>query len=209
MGEFKKIIYLDVDNTIINSKKRVAEIYNQYYRLEDDSSIKWEDVVNYNFDIESKIIKEIFDRFDFYKGITGGADIVEDCLETLEILKERGYKIIIYSKGTLLNIQYKTEFLNNRFGHLIDGHIFIGASNVTMGKNQVDMSGGILIDDHIDNLTDNNALYNICARLFNQDEKWNKDWKGKTIRHWSELLPIINSIERYEKLVKEIQSNQK
>ena len=199
--EFKKIIYLDVDNTIFPAEKRLAELWNEKYRLPNQSEIDYKTITSWDAGIPHEDSNSIFSRIDFYD--PSKIELYEDVRLALSMARLNGYKIIIFSKGTLINIASKCMWLDSELGDLIDGHIFMGSYDVKMGKNSQDMEGGIIIDDHIDNLKGNNTLYNICAKMTTQEVEWNKEFTNEklTLRKWSDLYDILKSIEKFESLM--------
>ena len=197
--QFNKTIYVDVDNTIMASEHRLCELYNREYKTPLEDAMNPDEVTTWDMGIDSDIVEEIFSRIDFYN--SKQVRLYDNVVEVLSKLKRRGYTIIIYSKGSLLNIASKSMFLDTLLGDIIDGHVFIGSNTVTMGKSMLDMEGSIILDDHIKNLTGNNTMYNICAKLTTLEADWNKDFKedlskGNFVMHsWSELPKIIDMIE--------------
>ena len=62
---------------------------------------------------------------------------------------------------------------------------FIGVDiNRYSDKSHIDMSGGIIIDDEINNLLTSNAPQKIC---FGDVCEWNKDWTGERLFNWIEV----------------------
>lgn len=140
-----KKLYLDFDNTMVNSNKRVIEILNQRYGLNKEEK----DLKDYDFrsiyqdiTIEEKL--EIFEDDAFFDGL----EIKDDCLETLKIISHF-YDIVIVSIGTEENLRKKELFLAMNMPVAFD---FIG---IKQGKTNVDMKDGIQIDDCLFNLNTN------------------------------------------------------
>jgi len=198
---FKKIIYLDVDNTIFPAEKRMAEIWNEHYKLPNENPMDYKKITSWNAGIDKDTVGEIFSRIDFYD--PSKIELYDGVQESLKKAKEMGYKIVIFSKGTLTNIASKCVWLENILGKDIDAHVFMGSSDVKMGKSSLNMDGGIMIDDHIENLVGNNTMYNICAKMSEQEVDWNKDFANEkmTLRKWSELPKILTTIQEFESLM--------
>lgn len=201
----EKILYLDFDGTVVNSKKRMSEIYNRYYLSEHDSPIDYKNITTWSAGISDRdIVEDIFGHPEFHND---ELEIFEDAIETLSNLKRNGWKIILYTKGIMSNIHFKAGYCEEKLGHLLDGWIFTGSENVPMGKSMYDMSPQnkgditILLDDHIENLDNSGALYNICAKLCGLDEEWNRDWYERAITHWKQLELMLDGIEAYEQLI--------
>ena len=199
---FKRVIYLDVDNTIFPAEKRLVEIWNKQYRLPTETVIDYKTITDWDCGIPKEISEEIFSRIDFYD--PSKISFYDGCIKELKKAKNRGYKIIVFSKGTLTNIASKAIWLeNSELYPLLDGHVFMGSKEVKMGKSSLNMEGSIIIDDHIDNLKGNNVFYSICAKLTKQEVSWNKDWLNEnlTIRKWEDLTEVLDRIETFESLM--------
>ncbi len=169
---------------------------------------KWQDINMWDAGFSPKIVESIFDDKEFFNYNLKPFDGLYDALE---MLRNRDYKIILYTKGTLLNISNKAKWVQENLEDYIDGHIFTGSKNVSMGKSDYDMSVeegfSILIDDNAENLLINNRTkirnmpdYSICAKLCGDDEEWNKEFicESRIMRKWSELERIITYIEELE-----------
>lgn len=197
--KFEKTIYLDVDNTLLASEKRLTELWNKYYREDNEPEKDWTEIVTWDCNIPSDVVGAIFSRHDFYD--IDLAPLYPDVVSSLKHLKNKGYKIVIYTKGTFGNTISKANYLETLLDDVIDGHIFVGGRNFKMGKSSYDMKDCIIIDDHIDNLVGNNTAYNICAKLSNNIVGWNKDFKedinkgNLVMNNWKELPKIIEMIE--------------
>ena len=57
-------------------------------------------------------------------------------------------------------------------------------------KSSVDMSDGIMIDDHPDMLNSSNAAVKICFGEYG----WNKDWEGLRAKNWKEAYKILEDL---------------
>lgn len=204
----EKIVYLDFDGVCVNTKKRMSELKNLKYRTMSEPLAKWQDINMWDAGFSPKIVESIFDDKEFFNYNLKPFDGLYDALE---MLRNRDYKIILYTKGTLLNISNKAKWVQENLEDYIDGHIFTGSKNVSMGKSDYDMSVeegfSILIDDNAENLLINNRTkirnmpdYSICAKLCGDDEEWNKEFicESRIMRKWSELERIITYIEELE-----------
>jgi len=211
----KKVFYCDFDGIISKSKERLVNLYNLYYRPLDKPIIKAEDVITWDCNIPTHLVDTIFSRYDFFKNL----QIHDGVEEGLCMLKERGYEIILYSKGSMKNLGHKILWLEQSdLGEYFDGWILAGAEEIKMKKNQVDMSipqddgFSILFDDCYTNLVCDDddkwkhhmPSYSICGKL-SKGKNWDKEeWnikftdKSMTARSWNDLGKILDRIENFE-----------
>ena len=182
-------LFVDFDNTIVNSIKRICELYNDDFRYYPDfRHIEWTEVTTWGF-------KELSCADTDYISTYFGQPRFFDCLEYMdyayEVLDELVEKFDIYivTMGTEQNLKIKEEWINNsEFGGRVK---FIGLNfNDYIDKSAIDMSGGIIIDDEIRYLKSSNADVKIC---FGDTYEWNKDWDGIRCHNWMDVLRYLDS----------------
>ena len=130
-------------------------------------------------------LREYFDRSDFY-GLTDVDIIFRD---VLALIIKKGWKPVFVTVGSIPNIAAKKAWLKD---DIIDNHYdatFIGLVDVK-DKSSVDMSDGIMIDDHPDMLNSSNAAVKICFGEYG----WNKDWEGLRAKNWKEAYKILEDL---------------
>ena len=183
----KPILYVDLDNVVFDTVDAIKTLYDEDFRLYD----KWEDVPveeikSYNFDelcyLDKKRLNEYFNSGRFFDAV---CDIegAEFSLATFNGFQD--FPIVFVSIGTPENIKGKTIWVQ-RFNHAWSTDAeFIGLHS--FDKSEIDMSGGILIDDELKNLSSSNADMKICFGNY----EWNKDWNGIRAENWSKLRQII------------------
>ena len=177
-----KRIYLDFDNTMVNSNQKVIDILNQKYGLDKEEK----DLKDYDFrsiyqdiTIEEKL--GILESDDFFDNL----EFKEGCLETLKILA-RYYDIVIVSIGTEENLRKKECFLTANMPVAFD---FIG---IDKGKEDIDMRDGIQIDDCLFNL-DTNANIKVLLKseyLF----PWQSHYENSDILvvyNWEQIRDVL------------------
>lgn len=153
----KQAVYWDVDDIMLNSLETSVKIINfEYNALHNLPPKSASDVRDWNMksiyrDITPEQIEEIFESEEFWKNVEFRAEL--NSLLTGKILKK--YKHTFVTKGTQKNLEYKREFLSINLD-CFDEFNFIGIES-HISKGQIDMSGGIFIDDNIENLLESNA----------------------------------------------------
>ena len=158
-------LYLDVDETILESIESVLRILNKRYNTKFDKS----DVTTWNFTnlfphMTSKEIEDAFDSDKFFNHVRfklGARELLD---------KYPNAKFV--TKGSSVNLHKKRKLLiQNGYGHME----YIGLEGTTMDKSMVDMSGGIMVDDNQDNLNSCNATYKIML-INNPNSEWNNSF---------------------------------
>ena len=184
----KKILFLDVDNTICNSTKRFVEIYNQEYNANADwtKCYKWDysDICSLLEDSET-----FFAREDFYNDKMELTDT--HIKDIIAILYLRGYNINFVTIGTKNNLKYKEKWLEKKFPYISKDKYHL-LEKISMGKEEIHMQDGILVDDSCINLLTSNADLKICMH---KRTDWNKDIER------SGFIRLNNSMELYDYLM--------
>lgn len=195
----KPTLYIDFDNVVFNTVAAIKRMYDENYRLYDGYvEVPVENIKNYSFGELTLLTKEKLNEyfcsgrfFDLVSCIEGS----ELSISLLNLLLD--LPIVFVSIGTPENIRGKELWVKafNK-GFDIDTK-FIGIHG--FDKSEIDMSGGILIDDELKNLNSSNADLKICFGNYD----WNKEWSGVRAENWSKLRQIISGE------VKKIESNNK
>ena len=185
-----KTIYLDFDNTMVESNKRIIEILNSKYHTSKTEN----DLKDYQFDsiypISEQEKLEIFESDEFYNGL----EFKPQVLEVLNKYKD-SYNFIIVSKGTPNNLVKKQNWI---ISHLPYSLKFIGLSGQTFKKDEIDMSDGIQIDDNFSCLKTNAAL-KILYKSFNQFpwQQPDSDDEYIAVNTWEEIDSILDFYGKY------------
>lgn len=183
-------IYLDFDNTIVESNKKIIEILNNKYNLS-----KTEDDMNdYEFHsiypISEKEKLDMFESDEFYTNL----EFKPMVLEVLNKYKDV-YNIIIVSKGTKNNLIKKEQWLKDNLPYQLK---FIGLSGQSFNKSEIDMSNGIQIDDNF-NCLKTNAGLKILYKSFNQFpwQRPNSNEEYIAVNTWEEIDSILDFYRNY------------
>lgn len=186
----KQVIYLDFDNTLVNSTKAFCTVYNAN-RMPEEKLADWTKVTRWDFtdecpNLTPKQIEDYFGKDYFYMKL----EFMPDALRALKELVKT-YEIRICSIGSPANISKKVEWLEENLTSVIpeitDG-IFLVKNNGKMGKECVDMRHGIIVDDSWTNVSTSNAELKIT---FGIKAEWNKDCKGLRAKDWNVLEHLL------------------
>lgn len=175
-------IFLDVDDTIMDSSQAVLNQLNEKYGTNFNSSqvTSW-DYTNLFPNISHQEIHDIFDSERFFSDVKfyNGAE---------EFIKNNLDRITFVTAGTDINLRLKKNFLKNNFGKIK----FIGLP--TLDKSNVNMYNSIQIDDNAKSLMNTNSRYKVLFTNHGLTD-WNKDFYSTVIINDENFIPIMN----YEK----------
>lgn len=190
MKDSKKDLFLDFDNTIANSLKRIVEMYNEdYISYPDFKKADWRKVRIWNFGDQCHLLtNNVIERYFGEKRFFDGLELYENAKEAIERLSEL-YTIKIVSMGNSDNLKYKGQYiLNNLNG--ISEYIPINFKDAD-NKEHIDMSDGIFIDDNTKYLNSSNAKVKI---VYGELYEWNKDWNGLRFQNWIKLENYLTKL---------------
>ena len=187
--EIKKV-YIDLDNTVFDTLDTILYLYNEEFKYyEGFKEIEHGDVQTYDCSECNLLTKEClngyFNRSNFYEE----AYIETYFWKVLNLIKKNNWEPVFVTIGSSQNIAAKKAWLKDG---IIDNHYdatFIGLVDVK-DKSSVDMSNGIMIDDHPDMLNSSNAAVKICFGEYG----WNKDWEGLRAKNWEEAYKILEDL---------------
>lgn len=185
-------IYLDFDNTIVESNKRIIEMLNDKYNMDKTE----DDLKDYNYSsiypITEKEKNQMFESDNFYNGLEFKSGVLDVLNKYYQI-----YNIVIISMGTRENLRKKKEWLFNNMPDNLDFN-FIG-SNENI-RNEINMSGAIQIDDNSDCLKTNATLKILYKNFHNfpwQKPDINAD-EFMMVNTWGEIDSILGFYEEYD-----------
>lgn len=183
-------LFIDFDDTIIETMRTYCRVYNFLYQF--NKNYKFADytkVTQWDFsDVCPLTIEdpnEIFESPLFFNTAT----LQPNANEILKELNKK-YELYIVTIGTPRNIELKARWIGKRLP-FIDNLILLYNKEIKMDKSIIDMSGGILIDDHINNLHSSNAQMKVCFNGSGRELPWNKNWKGIMVNTWIELEDVL------------------
>ena len=184
-------VYVDFDNTIVESNQKVIEILNDKYGLNKSE----DDLEDYGYTSIAPITEEeklgIFESDEFFSNLKFKSDF-------LKVLNKYDSKVkfVITTKGTAENLKKKEQWIKEN----IPGNIsFIGITNNSLSKRQVDMTNGIQIDDCTAAL-DTNADIKILYKD-NHNFNWQSNYNNTDIlvvNTWLEIDDILSFYSSYD-----------
>lgn len=183
-------LFIDFDDTIVETMRTYCTTYNHLYKNHPDYKFAdYTKVKHWDFREICPLTvdnpNEIFENENFFKFAT----FYYDVRKVLKKLNEK-FEIYIITIGTPKNIELKTRWIAEHLP-FIENSIFLYNKSIKMDKSIIDMSDGILIDDHQNNLFNSNAMGKICFNGSGRKLPWNKDWNGIKVNTWVELEEIL------------------
>lgn len=169
------------DNTIANSIKRIVELYNEDYNYYDGYKyIHWTEVETYEMSELTLARHEDLMRYFSQPRFFDGLEFHDNAYEILYLLNFE-YDIYIVSIGDSANLLGKKIWIERN----IPFATFIPVDNsVYKDKSHIDMSGGILIDDHPLYLRTSNAKKKI---VFGDVYQYNAGYRGTRCANWCDV----------------------
>lgn len=147
-------LYVDADDTILDSSKTVIEILNEKYNLSPAKTIL--DLEDWNYhsicdEVTAAEVTEIYNSKDFFDRVK-----IKKGFENFWRKYKNKFSLKIVTKGTSENLRRKEEYFAK---YLPEAEVIgVGFNTDTLsdfGKGHIDMTGGIQIDDRTDSLNTN------------------------------------------------------
>lgn len=167
-----KTVYVDFDNTLVNTTKRIVDMYNEDYQYyKNFKKINPREVKTYGFKececASEEAINQYFNSPRFFEGL----GLMNNAYDVLKDINKR-FKIVVVSMGYSPNLKGKEEWIKK----WLPFASFIGCNlKEVKDKSHIDMSDGILIDDSQSMLDSSNAVEKILFNP-NDEEPWKKVW---------------------------------
>lgn len=184
-----KKLYVDFDNTIVNTNKAICSLYDEDFKwYKKYEKVDWTSINTWNFEelkcASTEYINYYFNQPRFFNRL----EFMDNAFEALLALYEK-YDITIVSMGYSPNLKGKEKWCKKHIPFL--KREFINLKKFS-DKSHIDMSDGILIDDASKNLKTSNANVRIC---FGDLKNWNNDWNGLRRNNWCVLFKELYEIK--------------
>ena len=183
----KPTIYLDMDNVVFDTVETIKIMYDEDFRLFDDYyEVPLNQLTSYDFQelnlLTRRQLALYFSSGRFFD-LVGCVDGAELSIASLNGFYK--YPVTFVSIGTPENIRGKQIWVDEFNQNFQTDVKFIGVD--APDKSSIDMNGGILVDDVVQNLESSNAAVKICFSEYG----WNKDWQGLRATNWGQLRYLI------------------
>ena len=193
-------LFLDFDNTIVDTIAAVVSLYNEDYASHEGFvQIDPSEVTSWEFTECNLATYEEIDRYFGDKRFFQRVKLYPSAGQVLRSLSHR-YDITIVSHGYASNLKLKEKWVKDKlFKEIFDNSCnaeFIGVDWETHNdKSHVDMSNSIFVDDSIRNLETSSAKYKI---LYGEYMDWNNtNIEFIRCKNWLDLNNQICLIERF------------
>lgn len=192
-------VLLDVDGLILNTLQVMCDYYNKFYGYKINNIVIPDTIKTWNateslIGYTSDDIEELF-KTDFFWEEVEQYDGIYKVLE--ELHETELFDFSFCSIGSSFNIANKTKYLYKHFPFIKNQIMIVKNGGASAGKQMVDMSDAVMVDDNMHNLT--HARYTILAK-FDGDKEWNKGWNGSIVLNPDELKKELLAIAKLEGL---------
>ena len=180
-------LYLDFDNTLVDSISAFCKVYSYKYRLHKDFIEPVPSLVKqWNFKdqcplLQEEEVQDIFSSNDLFEYLKP----IEDVKRVLLELQFKEFQLIVVSIGTYENISLKSTYISENFPFINDSILIVNGDG-NMDKSII--KDGFLIDDNENNLFTSKAEIKIC---YGRQAEWNQNWKGLRCENWLEIKKLL------------------
>jgi 5'(3')-deoxyribonucleotidase len=184
-------LFVDFDGTLVNSIKKVVELYDQDYSSHDNyKNVHWTSIDSWDFKELKLLNKEDVDNYFCDIRFFQNLEYMDSAYEVINRLKDC-FDIYIVSMGLTVNLALKNTWLKKNLPFVK----FIGCNfNDVKDKSHIDMINGILIDDVAENLDSSNCFEKI---VFGDTYPWNADSKYTRMYNWTDLEKYLMKKYKY------------
>lgn len=191
----KKIkLFIDADDTILESSKAFISIVNQQDNINPPKTIselrdwKYQSLFPY---MTNERIVEIYDSEEFFNTVKINPDF-----ESFYLKHENDFEWNIVTKGHKSNIEHKQKYFKKYLPKAkVIGCRFNSKEEQDFNKSHIDMDYGIQIDDRTDCLVGSNANIKILFKN-NRDFYWNRtDITSEPLYIMNSWKEIIETLE--------------
>lgn len=175
-------LFIDFDEVLVDSIRSILLILNPRY----GTDFKPSDCTQWDFkdlfpNITPDEVEKCFESDEFWDSLRFKT-VGQNVLDFLDKLKPY-YNIIIISKGTEINLKKKRQWLMDNMP-IPYSFIPIGLDG---SKGDIDMTGGVHIDDNQYYLNESNATYKILFANTPYITDWNNEWEGEIFNSFYDL----------------------
>lgn len=189
----KRKLFVDLDGVCYDTIKRICELYNEDFRYYDGFEMaRPSQIQSWDFEELQLVNKNYIDYYFTQPRFFDGLNQYAFSKIYIQKLLWDGYSITFVSKGSAPNLKLKQKWKDEHYPECD----LVGVP-LNHDKSQVNMAGGILIDDELRNLSTSNASVKIC---FGNVYPWNEEWNGLRCADWYQVYQKIKEVESEDKV---------
>lgn len=193
----KTKIYLDADDTILESSKTVIEIINERYNISPPKT--FDDITDWNYTciypgMTSGEVDAIYASEEFFARVEPDKAF----LSVYERHKDN-FEFVVVTTGTRENLDRKEAWFRSHFPPFDFVGIEFPKDGTNFDKSVLTMKGGIQIDDRVDSLIGTKAACKILIRN-GLDVPWNQPVEGANlyvVQNWVDIGQILDFTVKY------------
>lgn len=184
---------LDFDGVIVNSIKKIVEMYNtDFAYYENFKYVRWWEVQSWDFEECTLATKDYINSYFNQPRFFSGLEFMDNFEEVVLRLISEGYHFSIVSLGFKPNLIGKKLFIAQNMPY-IDQFIGINLEEQN-NKSGIDMRQAIFLDDSAHNLLTSNAAHKI---VFGDVYPWNQDWRSLRCFNWWDFYKCVKKLEEF------------
>ncbi len=186
-------LFLDADDTILESSRAFIDIVNKRYAINPPKQLK--NLRDWRYrslfpSMTNEEIVEIYDSAEFFDTVKINSDF-----ENFYLKHEYDFEWNIVTKGHESNIKHKEKYFKSRLPQAtVIGCRFDSIEKQNFDKSRIDMNYGIQIDDRTDCLMGTNANIKILFKN-NQEFDWNRAYDINEpiyiMNDWKEIIETL------------------
>lgn len=190
-------IFLDCDDTIMNSSECIIDLLNK----KNGTNKTIRDLKDFHYRSIDKMLTDedvirLFESDEFWDSV----DYNNGFLEIKDFI-DSNFDVEVVSCGTELNLKKKKEKLKP-LGYKFTGILIKDDSNLC--KKCIDMQNGIQIDDNMSSMSNTNAAIKILFQN-NSDFTWNRPKPNAdnlyVVQTWKQIFQILEFFKKYPDFV--------
>lgn len=182
-------IAIDFDEVLFPTLDKVLEVYNGRH----EKQLLLSQITTYNLYecLDNAVADELISLF-VDKSIYNNLQPYRGSIKAVKTLVDKGHEIYVATASDIRNMEWKEKLLQRYFP-------FIPKENVIRIHNKKLLNVDVLIEDKLDNLIQTFAERVCFNQPWNQDKAADYVYSIYRIHNWSEIINVINNIERKEK----------
>lgn len=182
-------VFIDFDDTIVNSTETFVSVYNELY----NKNVDGKSIIYHGFKPQINLsrdeITSIFASDEFTKYLQP----IHGVYKSLSELKKNGFDLYLITNCSDKSVMQKSIWFENhrQYSNLFCGKIFLSL-NKPYDKSIVDMENSVLIDDHKENHKLSNASIKVAYNCYPERE-WCPTEKDnvKVFNSWKKIKEYL------------------